>query len=297
MPVTSDRLRAALTLVLGLVVGGAAHATVTVRDDSGRDVRLERPALRIISLAPHITELLYEVGSGDRVVGATAYSDYPTAASKLPRVGGLAGIDIERVIALKPDLVIAWQSGTSQAQLELIERVGIPVFRSEPHTLDDVATSMERFGVLSGRVDRGRQVATAFRARVEELRDRYARRAPVRVFYQVWNDPLMTIGGTQLTTQVIDLCGGHNIFASLTTLAPIVDVEAVIAADPQLIATTSESADHRRDLAIWSRWTGVSAVREKRYLFLEPALISRHTSRILIGAQTMCDAIDAARSR
>jgi iron complex transport system substrate-binding protein len=273
-----------------------AQADVSVRDDSGRDVTLHSPARRIVSLAPHVTELLYEIGAGDRLVGATAFSDYPSAASRLPRVGGLSGLDIERIVALKPDLVIAWASGTSQTEFEQLTRVGIPVFRSEPHTLADVATTLERFGRLTGEDDRAQQAATAFRVRVAALRDSYARRSSVRVFYQVWNSPLMTVGGTQVITQVIELCGGTNIFASLTALAPIVDVEAVINADPQLIVTASETNDHAKDLATWQRWPGVSAVRDRRFLFLDPALITRHTSRILIGADMICRAIDAVRS-
>lgn len=275
---------------------GVAAAGVAVHDDSGREVVLAHPAARIVSLAPHVTELLYEAGAGDDLVATTAYSDYPAAAARLPRVGGLAGIDIEAVVAQKPDLVIAWSSGTSRVQLEQLERLGIPVFRSEPQTLEDVASTLERFGVLTGHVGQAAAAARRFRTQTDALRATYAQRAPVRVFFQVWNDPLMTIGGTQLISQVIELCGGRNVFAGLKTLAPVVDVEAVIRADPQIIVTTATSNDHRADLAAWQRWTGVAAVRDARYLFLDPATITRQTSRILIGAERMCRAIDAARS-
>lgn len=281
--------------VLAASLCGPGVAAVVVRDDAGRTVSLERPARRIVSLAPHVTELLYEVGAGDRVVGATAYSDYPAAARDIPRVGGLAGLDVERIVALKPDLVIAWQSGTSEAEIAQLARIGLPVYRSEPHTLDDVATTIERFGVLTGHVADATTAAASFRTRVAGLRATYGDRSPVRVFYQVWNSPLMTVGGSQLTTQLIELCGGRNVFASLPMLAPIVDAEAVIKADPQVIATASDGGDHRADLATWARWPGVTAVREKRFVFLDPALVARHTSRVLIGAETLCRAIDAAR--
>ncbi len=260
-----------------------------------RTVALDRPATRIVSLAPHATELLYAIGAGGRLVGATGFSDYPPEAKALPRVGGLYGLDVERIVALKPDLVVAWRSGTSEAELEQLERVGLTVFRSEPHTLDDVATTIERLGALTGETSRATATAAAFRAQVATLRATYASRPPVRVFYQVWNDPLMTVGGPQLITQVIELCGGRNVFASLPMLSPVVDAEAVIAADPQLIVTSAENADHARDVAAWSRWSGVAAVRAKRYLFLDPALITRHTPRVLIGAEQLCRAIDDAR--
>ena len=271
-------------------------AAIAVRDDTGRDVRLESPARRIVSLAPHVTELLFEIGAGDAIVAATEYSDYPEAAKRLPRVGGLAGIDLERIASLKPDLVIAWQSGTAQAQIGALARLGIPVFRSEPHTHDDIATTLERFGALTGHTREASEKADAFRRKVSSLHDAYASRAPVRVFYQVWNNPLMTIGSPHLITRVIELCGGRNVFSSVAMLAPAIDTEAVIAADPQLIVTASESGDRRNDIALWSRWTSVSAVHHRRYLFLDPVLITRHTSRILIGAETLCSAIDAARA-
>jgi iron complex transport system substrate-binding protein len=288
-------LRRAVAALACWLAAGSAFGAVVVRDDAGLELRLAQPAQRIVSLAPHVTELLFEVGAGDRVVGATAYSDYPEAAKRIPRVGALSGIDIESIVALKPDLVIAWLSGTSKTQIEALERLGIPVFRSEPHTLGDVTATIARFGALTGRVEPANAVIARFTAKADALRETYAHRSPVRVFYQVWNKPLMTIGGPQLITQVIELCAGRNVFASLTTLAPIVDVEAVIAADPQLIVTSSTSADRRADLAQWGQWTGVSAVVHQRYLFIDPVLISRHTSRLLIGAETLCRAIDDAR--
>ncbi len=283
-------------LFVSLVLSVQSIAAITVHDDAGRKIRLEAPARRIISLAPHVTELLFEIGAGDAIVAATEYSDYPEAAKRLPRVGGLAGIALERVVAAKPDLVIAWQSGTAQAQIEALGRLGIPVFRSEPHALADVATTLERFGALTGHVRQASARAEEFRRKVAALRDTHASRALVRVFYQVWNNPLMTIGGPHLITSVIELCGGRNVFASVGMLAPTIDAEAVIAADPQLIVTAAESGNQRNDIAQWSRWTSVSAVRNRRYLFLDPVLITRHTSRILIGAEALCRAIDAVRA-
>lgn len=272
-------------------------ASIAVRDDSGHEVRLDAPARRIVSLAPHLTELLFDIGAGGDIVAATEYSDYPEAAKRLPRVGGLAGIDLERIVALKPDLVIAWQSGTAQAQLEALGRLGIRVFRSEPHTLADVASTLERLGTLTGHSQQASVQANAFRRKVAALRATYASRAPVRVFYQVWNNPLMTIGGPHLITHVIELCGGRNVFGSVGMLAPTIDVEAVIAADPQLIVTAAESdGQQRQDIALWSRWTGVSAVRHRRYLFLDPVLITRHTPRILVGAEALCRAIEGVRT-
>ena len=290
------RIARRLGAFLFLALCSQSVGALAVRDDTGREVRLDAPARRIVSLAPHITELLFDIDAGDAIVAATEYSDYPEAAKHLPRVGGLAGIDLERIVALKPDLVIAWQSGTSRAQLEALSRLGIPVFRSEPHTLADVATTLERLGALTGHSREASAQAGAFRRKVAALRDSYASRPPVRVFYQVWNNPLMTIGGPHLITHVIELCGGRNVFASVAMLAPTIDVEAVVAADPQLIVTAAENGKVRNDIALWSRWTSVSAVRHHRYLFLDPALITRHTPRILVGSEALCRAIESART-
>ena len=189
-------LRVFVAVAVAVAVGvlsAVPAAAATVRDDAGFEVQLERPARRIVSLAPHTTELLYEIGAGDTVVGAEPYSDYPDAAKTIPRVGGLSGIDVEAIVALKPDLVIAWLSGTSKAQIELLVRLKIPVFRSEPHDFDDVTSTLTRFGALTGHDAQAQADATRFRTRLAALRDTYAHRAPVRVFYQVWNKPLMTV--------------------------------------------------------------------------------------------------------
>lgn len=293
----------ALVAMTALVAVAARSAPVAVapagphvRDDAGHDVRLPAPALRIASLAPHLTELLYEIGAGDRLVAATAYSDYPVEATTIPRIGGLAGIDDEALVAAHVDLVVAWGSGTGAPELARIRRLGIPVFVDEPRTLDDVAATIERLGALTGRTTPAAAVAASFRARVAALRSTYGSRAPVRVFYQVWGDPLMTVGGPQPITRIIELCGGVNVFAALRTPAPTVDVEAVIHADPELIVTALESDDHRADIARWQRWAGVRAVRERHWLFVDPAVVTRPSSRLLVGAERICRAIDAVRA-
>ena len=273
----------------------ASGASISVQDDSGHVVTLPAPAQRIVSLAPHVTELLFDIGAGGQIVAASDYSDYPEAAKRLPRVGGVFGLDLERIAAARPDLVIAWQSGASAAQLETIERLGIPVFRSEPKQLDDIATSLERFGALSGHALDAAIAASEFRAQVVTLGNMYSGKKPVRVFYQVWNAPLMTIGGPHLIAKVIKLCGGVNVFDRLDALAPVVDAEAVIAADPQVIVGASASGGDERDLAIWRRWPRIAAVRNRHLVVLDAAIITRHTPRILIGARQLCDSIDAAR--
>jgi len=283
-------------LVVALVAACPATAGVSVVDDSQRTITLARPAQRIISLAPHATELLFGAGAGRQVVGVTEFSDFPQAARRLPRVGSSRGLDLEQIVAARPDLVIAWQSGNSAAQVERIEKLGIPVFRSEPKTLDDVARTLERFGVLTGHAEPAREAARRFSARIQALRQAYAGRRPVRVFYQVWKQPLMTIGGPHVISDVMTLCGASNVFAQLDTPGPTVNIEAVVAADPQLIVGGAANGGDVSDLRMWQRWPQIAAVRNGRYTVLDAALITRHTERLAQGAEQLCEAIDATRN-
>lgn len=273
------------------------HAqTLSVIDDSGKTVRLSKPAQRIVSLAPHLTELLFEIGAEHQVVGVIEFSDYPEQARTLPRIGGYRGLDLERIHAARPDLVIAWQSGNSAAQVARLENLGITVYRNEPHTLEDIALTLERLGKLTGRDKQARHAAQALRARIENLRVQYAARAPVRVFYQVWRQPLMTVGGHHVLNDAMHLCGGRNIFADLKTPSPTVNAEAVLARAPQIIVGGSASGGDLTDLAFWKRWRDLPAVRDNHLIALDASTITRHTSRLADGAASLCAAIDRVRT-
>src|SRR5262245_40869585 len=180
-------------LALLLVSITCAHAQVSVQDDYRHQVKLEKPASRIVSLAPHLTELLYDAGAGGRVVGAVEFSDFPAAAKGLPRVGSDARIDLEAVLALRPDLVVAWPNAGSLKAVDRLAELGVPVFRSEPRELDDIARTLERLGRLAGTARQGDAAAAAFRARAQALQQRYAAHRKVRVFYQIWDRPLLTV--------------------------------------------------------------------------------------------------------
>jgi len=289
-------LRLAVTLVATLLHAAPLLATPVV-DDDGRRIALAQPARRIVSLAPHVTELLFAAGAGDRVVGAVAYSDYPEAAKKLPRVGGYSNVDMEAVAALKPDLVIAWKSGNREAHLDRLAALGIPVYLNEPRNLDDVARSLENIGRLAGTEAAARAAVEAFRSRRAALAQRYAGRPPVRMFYQIWDNPLMTINDEHLISDAIRLCGGSNVFGALTQLAPKVGVESVLAANPEVIVA-SGMGDARPDwLDRWKRWPSLAASRADNLYFVPPELIQRHTPRILDGATQLCEFLDTARGK
>jgi iron complex transport system substrate-binding protein len=287
-------LIAVLSAALPLVAVDSAQSTVTVVDDAGATVTLDRPATRVISLAPHITEQLFAIGAGDRIVGTTEHADYPPAAASIPRVGRAHSLDLERIAALHADLIIIWGSGFPPATIASVERLRVPVFISEPHTLADVARSLERLGVLTGRD--GAPAGAQFSAKVEALRRQYAARPPVRVFYQVWASPLMTLSGRHVISEAIQLCGGRNVFEGLAPVAPQVSVEAVLAADPQLIVTAEPGGTASPALATWQRFPTLTATRHRQFVTLDADRINRHGPRLADEIAVLCAAIERTRT-
>ncbi|MCX7946467.1 MAG: cobalamin-binding protein [Hydrogenophilus sp.] len=279
----------------GMAAPGGSGGSIEVHDDTGRAVRLERPATRIVSLAPHTTENLFAAGAGNRVVAAVEFSDYPPEANHLPRVGGYSRIDLERVLAVKPDLVVAWASGNPEWTLARLEALGVTVFRSEPRRLEDVASNLERLGRLAGSEEVGAAAAARFRAGVAALRAQYGGERPVRVFYQIWDRPLRTLGGTHIFQEVVTICGGVNIFGSLSAPAPVVSMEAVIAANPEVIVAGGMEEERPDWLENWRGWQGIEAVAKGRLVHISPSLLQRPTPRLLEGAEQLCRVLEEAR--
>lgn len=293
-PMLQKLFRLVALLILGTSL---AHAEIVVRDDAGNTVRLKEPARRIVSLSPHVTETLYAAGAGDHLVGAVEYSDYPPAAKQLPRIGGSARLDLEAIAALKPDLAIGWDGGNSTAHLAKLRGLGIPVYLVAPEHIEDVAAALERYGELAGTRASAHRAAEAFRERIRQLRQRYQARSTVRTFYQIWNEPLMTVGGTQVISDAIRLCGGENVFGALAPLAATVSVEAVLAADPEAIIASGADDSRPAWLDDWRRWRNLTAVKRDNLFFLPPDLIQRHTPRLVEGVARLCAQLEAARQR
>ena len=275
----------------------SANAQVSVRDDYGHEIRLEQPASRIVSLAPHLTELLYAAGAGSRLVGAVEFSDFPAAARALPQVGSDARIDLEAVLALRPDLVVAWPNAGSLRAVERLAQLGLPVFRSEPRELDDVARTLQRLGRLAGSQAQAESAAAAFRARAAALEKRYAAQRKVRVFYQIWDRPLLTVSGDHIISKVIALCGGENVFAGLPLLVPEVDREAVLRANPEAIVASGSNDAQPQWLEMWRQFPGLAAAARGQLYAVPADLIQRQTPRILDGAERLCGRLEAVRAR
>ena len=277
-------------------VATSVRAEVVVTDDAGRVVRLHAPAQRIVSLAPHATELLFAAGAGRRVVGVSAFSDYPQAARSLPQVSGGMRLDMERILALKPDLAVGWRTGNTRADLDKLAALGIPVFFAEPQRLDAVPETLLRLGLLAGSEREAKSAAAAYREELARLRARYRERRPVRVFFQISLQPLMTLNHAHLTSDLLALCGGRNVFATYDLIAPEVSVEAVMLQDPDAILFSDElgTADGMRDW--WSQRVSLRAVRAKRVYVVPATLVLRQSPRVLQGVQQVCEALDAARA-
>ena len=284
----------ALSAALALLP--AAQADLAFKDDTGHEVRLKAPAKRIITLAPHAAESLYAAGAGDKLVGTVDYSDYPPEAKKVARVGGYSRIDLEAVVALKPDVVLVWESGNNMAQADKLRALGLTVFVSQPNHMDDIAGQVERYGRLAGTEAIANAEARRFRERLAALRAANAGKPKVRTFYQVWKAPLVTVGGPQIISDAMRICGGDNVFGQLDQMAPRVSLEAVIEADPEAIVATGMGDAKPEWLDDWRQWKRMTAVKRDNLFHINPDIMQRHTPRILDGAEKLCAHLDVARS-
>jgi iron complex transport system substrate-binding protein len=293
--IVMDRaIRLALLCALALIASGAAAAVEAV-DDSGRLVRLAQPAQRIVALAPHLTELLFAAGAGGAIVGADAYSDYPPAARSIPRIGDAHALDLERIVALEPDLVVAWTSGSPQRQLARLEALGLEVFRNEPRSLEAIASTIERLGALAGTSAIAQARAAAFRRNLARIRAEYAGETTLQVFYQVADRPLTTISTRHVIADALQVCGAVSVFASARRWLPRPSREAVLLAAPDAIVAAAIPGGPDA-LAGWRQWTELHAVASRRLFTIDPNVLHRATPRILGGIERLCRQIDAARA-
>jgi iron complex transport system substrate-binding protein len=280
-----------------LALAASAHAApVSATDDEGHTLTLAQPARRIISLAPHVTELLFAAGAGAQVVATVRHGVYPDAARQLPQVGDANLLDLERIAALKPDLLVVWLHGSAVGQLERLKALRIPIFHSEPRNLDGIGDNLRRLGTLAGTPAAANAAAQRYAEELARLRQSYAQRPPVRVFYQVWHQPLLTVNDQHLISDVIHLCGGVNVFGSHSALVPSVSAEAVLAARPQALATSTMDGRPDESLAQWQAFKNFEPVRRQALIVLPADHISRHTPRILLGARQLCEGLAQVRA-
>ena len=285
-------------LLAGLLPALAVAAPAMPRcvvDDLQREVCVAAPAQRIVSLSPGATELLFDAGAGEQVVGAVSFSDYPPAANAIPRVGSYNRLDLETLLTLRPDLVIAWRSGNPREQVDQLVRLGIPVYHTEPRRFADITSTLYRLARLAGTEQTGDAAGDAFGHAVQALRQQYQDADPVTLFYQIWNDPLMTVNATHFISEAMRLCGGVNVFGELSRLTPTLDIEAVLAANPQAIVAGGMGEDDHGWVEAWRRYPELQAVRKDHLFFIPPSTLQRPTVRLLTGTRTLCGQLQAVR--
>jgi iron complex transport system substrate-binding protein len=254
-----------------------------------------KPVERIVSLAPNLTELAFAAGAGSRVVGTVEYSDEPDAAKKIPRVGDAFRVDAERILALEPDVVLAWASGTPQPTIERLKALGLEVREFTTHRVADVPRVLRELGELTGNQATAAAAAARFEHDMTSLKQRYAARETLQVFLQVSTQPLFTVNRDQIMSELLQVCGGRNVFADLNQLAPQITLEAVIARDPDVIVATDDG--ERDALGAWRRWPQLKAVRLDNLYTLPANDLTRATTRLVTGADALCQVLETARTR
>jgi len=289
----------ALSAVLTGALSSPSQASpIELTDDAERRVHLSNPAQRIISLAPHITEALFAAGAGDRIVGTVSYSDYPEAAKKIPLVGSYNQVNFERILSLNPDLIIGWYSGNSAETVEKLALLNVPVYLSEPKTMDSIARNIRQFGVLAGTEFTANQAADTYDERRAALRAQHAHKPPIKVFYQVWEDPLYTLGGGHFISDLYSLCGGINIFADLSDPSPIVSVEAIVTRNPQVMLTGGHHG--KRSIKDWKQkwqhWGSMDAIKNDMLFFVNQDVYTRSSPRTVDAAEDLCKILDKVRA-
>jgi iron complex transport system substrate-binding protein len=238
--------------------------------------------------------MMFAIGAGDRVVGVVEYSDYPPQAKQLPQVGGYIP-DLEKIVSLHPDLIIAWKSGNPVNTIDKLKNLGLTVYLNEANKITDIPAAMEKLGTLTGTAPNAKQAADKFRADYLTLQNKYTNQSILTVFYQIWDRPLMTINGKHLISDVMNLCGGKNIFENLNSLAPMVSVESVLSANPDVIVASGSDERQPIWLKDWRRWPKLKAVEQNHLFVIPPDLIQRPGPRILTAAKMICEDFYQAR--
>jgi len=254
-----------------------------------------KPAKRIIALAPHIVESLFAIGVGDKIVGTVSYADFPEQALNIPRIGGYHGMQVEKILQLRPDLIIVWRNGNKVSDIEKLERLGLNIVYSDTNNIDGVAAELRLFGKLTGHEQKAEALAAEFTERLAEIRKTYQGKSPVDVFYQLWSEPLMSVNKETWINQLLETCGANNVFADNSTDYPQLSMENVIVAKPQLIIMPQENSKTPQPKINWQQWDMIPAVKNNQFMEVDADLIHRFSRRMLIGLQDVCQKIDRSR--
>lgn len=295
MPWRAATVRKAVPVLLRLILLCAALpvSALALEDDLGIELRRDAPARRVVSLSPHLTELMFSIGAGGLLVGTVRGSDFPAEAAGIPDIGDSAGLDFERILHSRPDVVLAWGSGNRSVDIARLRTLGLRVFVLEPRLLEDIPRHLLLLGDLTASSGQARAAALEVEKRIGALRMRYAGRTPVRVLFEIWHRPLFTVNGDHIISKVLGVCSAQNIFADLPRLAGEVSVEQVLLMDPDVIIVGSEADD--AGVNNWMQFPYLKAVHSGNVFSVSADLITRQTPRLLDAAELLCAGLDKAR--
>jgi iron complex transport system substrate-binding protein len=280
------------------IVDAASNANISVTDDFQHNVTVHTPPLRIVTLAPGATAMLFAAGAASQLVATIEYSGQPASEAKLPKIGSADAIDMERLIALRPDVVVVWPDGNNPAQIATIERLGISVYRQEAITLDSIPQSLRRLGKLTGTSGVAERQAGALEAKLAGLRRDYANSShPPTVLLEVWDRPLYTVGRGELMSDALGVCGARNAFADLPARAPAIGIEAVLTRDPDIIIAAAPPGKGAAWLAEWRRYPSLRAVRTGHLLAFEDQRLIGLGPDVIDATAAMCGQIAALTGR
>ena len=285
-------------LTLQLLMAGSLQAKpagVCALDSKSRKVCVEKPVQRIISLSPGSTELIYSAGAGSKLIAVDSHSDYPEVVNNVPKIGGFPNISVEAITARNPDLIVVWSGGNDPKIARQLEELGLRLFYIDPLTFDEIADTIQSLGRLAGTDAISEKAAKALRKQYLSLKKHYQNSEPVTVFYEIWHDPLMTVSKGQIIGQVIELCGGKNIYADSSIRIPQVNIESLLALNPEVIVSAAGPETENSFVRRWSDWKQMRAVRDDHLITIEGNLISRPTPRALDAARQLCQKLDSVR--
>jgi vitamin B12 transport system substrate-binding protein len=260
------------------------------------DAKPFRPMSRIIALSPHSVEMLFVLGAGDRIIATTKFSNYPAQAKSIPRIGGYNGIQIERVLALKPDLIIAWMDGNKIEDIEKMEKLGLNVYRSKTRSLDNIPHELIKLGKMIGLADSGEKAAKAFNTRLQNIRLENETKPPVSFFYQLWDEPLRAMAAGSWINTVMVACGGENVFNNPALDYPEISIENVLIASPEVFFIPSHHGSYTASVDKWRKWPEIPAIANDQIYFIDGDLLHRFSTRVLDGMEQVCIAFDKVRA-
>ncbi len=291
-------IKSLLASAFGLIFISESFA-LSVVDDKNNTVTLSRPAQRVITLAPSLTELIFKIGAEDKLVATVKSSNYPNAATKIARVGDYERFNMETLLSYKPDLILAWSVGNSRQQVEKVKNFNIPVYLSEPHQIEDIANTLRNIGTLLGKQQTANRMASNFEKRLLRIKEENKAKKKLKVFYQIWSDPIYTINGDTVISRIMQICGLENVFSQARIPAPKITQESVIKRNPEVIIASGVANGIKVTapawLSIWKKWPSISAVANENLFFIHPDIINRQSTRILDGAERMCEFAEQAR--